>query len=72
MISPYDKKILEVITDANYVIVTEYSEPKACWVSKKVSERMMLGDAKKLSNEQVDKKFYIHWVAHYKKPTIKI
>lgn len=72
---PYDKLVLEAISDANYVVVTKYHPSwknngcvsYASWCSTKISERMMLGEAKKLSEQQKDEKDCKHWVAHYKK-----
>lgn len=62
----YDKKVLDAITEANYIVVTEYREPKAAWCSLKVTDRMLLGDAKKLCDEQKPEKNYTYWVAHHK------
>lgn len=73
--TPHEKLVLEAISEAHYIVVTEYRPTwkkdglikYACWCSKKISERMMLGEAKKLSEQQNDEKDCRHWVAHYKK-----
>lgn len=78
--TPHDKAVLEVLSDANYVVVTEYrpswkSNGKnvyADFCSLTITNRMMLGDAKKYSDDKIDEKDFTHWVAHYKSKWNKV